>query len=104
MPHKVKTDGLGGFSGISNTLKLGAVKQLRALHLYTVLVPVLLTLLLHAQAYNIISLSMILSLQRANETYKFINQAHHCCKTVPLHLNNIAFTRAGILFLTVMGT
>lgn len=99
MPHKVKTDGLGGFSGISNTLKLGAVKQLRALHLYTVLVPVLLTLLLDAQAYNIISLSMILSLQRANETYKFINQAHHCCKTVPLHLNNIAFTRAGILFL-----
>ena len=42
---------------------------------------------------------MILSLQRTNETFNFINQTHHCYKTVPPHLNNIAFTRAGILIL-----
>ena len=29
MPNKFKSDGLGGFSGISHTLRLGAVKQLR---------------------------------------------------------------------------
>ena len=73
MPYKLKSDGLGGFFGISHTLKLGAVKQFRALHLYIILLPVLLTLLLNTQAYNIISLSMILSLQRANETFKSRN-------------------------------
>ncbi|MEW8547098.1 MAG: endonuclease/exonuclease/phosphatase family protein, partial [Candidatus Thiodiazotropha sp.] len=55
----------------------------------------------NTQAYNIMSLSMILSLQRSNETFRFINQAHRCCKPVLLHLDNIAFTRAGILFLSL---
>ena len=77
MPDKLKSDGLGGFSGLSHTLRLGAVKQLRVLHFYIVLIPVLLTLFLNVKAYDIISLSMILSLQRANETFRFINQVHH---------------------------
>lgn len=98
MPNKLKSDGLGGFSGISYTLRLGAVKQLRTLHFYIILVPVLLTLFLNIKAYNIISLSMILSIQRANETFRFI-QAHHNCKTLPPHLDNIAFTRTGIQLL-----
>lgn len=99
MPNKLKSDGLGGFSGISPTLHPGAVKQFRALHIYIILLPELLTLLLNMQAYGITCLSMILSLQRTNETFNFINQTHHCYKTVPPHLNNIAFTRAGILIL-----
>lgn len=45
---------------------------------------------------------MILSIQQANETFRFIHKAHHHCKSLPPHLDNIAFTCGAIQLLCLL--
>ena len=93
MLKKLRSDGLGGFHGVSTTINFGARKQIdnRCIKLMIILV---LTTLLHAiQAYNISGLSLILSLQHSNEIYRLIKRNRQNYKILTKAPWNVEFSR-----------
>ena len=76
MSWKIVSDGLGDFSGVSQTLHLGGKKNLKRRHFYSCFLPVLFMSLLNVSTYNIFCESIIISLQRRNEIYRDIKCPH----------------------------
>lgn len=70
LTRNFKSDGLGSFYGVSNTLELGCRKQIFSHRFYFVLVAFFFTMF--QSNYNLSCMSVILALQRSNETYKQI--------------------------------
>ena len=76
MSWKIVSDGLGDFSGVSQTLHLGGKKNLKRRHFYSCFLPVLFMSLLNVSTYNIFCESIIISLQRSHEIYRDIKCPH----------------------------
>ena len=70
MGYNLKSDGLGGFSGVSSTLGLGAKKRITRNKFHLYLITVLFSLLHTNDSGTLFSL--ILALQRSNEIYRSI--------------------------------
>ena len=88
MSPKLRSDGLGGFSGISSTLLLGSRKHI-TFHNTHLLVLCLLFTTTH-QTHTIASFSLILDLQHSNEFYRNII---HPGRRVQSHIRNALFTK-----------
>ena len=67
-----KSDGLGGFFGVSNSLKLGTTKRLTYNKLHIVLFLIISSGLTSPTSSITNLLSLIIALQRSNEAYKNI--------------------------------
>lgn len=97
MKLRRKSDGLGGFSGVSNTLALGSRKRITYNKFHVLMFWFLLTF--HCADKGHFCMSMILALQRNNEVYKHIHINYHCYTHVPSA--NLAFTKACLAILTI---
>ena len=75
--NRIQSDGLGGFHGVSQTLKLGAKKRLLHRRFHFILILLMVTQAYDCIAYGNSCLSIILSLQRSNEAYKNIQFMQH---------------------------
>lgn len=78
MNCKFKSDGLGGFSGVSCTLGLGNRKRISNNKFHLIFIAFLFTFL--QNNYSSSCLSFILALQRSNEAYKNIKFPYHRCR------------------------
>ena len=97
MSPKLRSDGLGGFSGISSTLLLGSRKHI-TFHNTHLLVLCLLFTTTH-QTHTIACFSLILDLQHSNEFYQ--NIKHPGCR-VQCHIENASFTKQLLLLLSLI--
>ena len=88
---KTKSDGLGGFRGVSQTLKLGAEKRLRHRNFHFIFILLLVTQVYDPNAYGNSCLSIIISLQYNNEAFKNIHLRNNCKKITSPNCN-IQFT------------
>ena len=77
MYSKPKSDGLGGFCGVSATLRLGIVKRFsyKRFHYFLILV-FMVMMKSNVHTIGIGMLSFTLALQRSNETYKNISRPY----------------------------
>ncbi|MCG7868140.1 MAG: endonuclease/exonuclease/phosphatase family protein [Candidatus Thiodiazotropha taylori] len=101
MYSKPKSDGLGGFCGVSATLRLGMVKRFsyKRFH-YFLLLMFLMMMKSNVHTTDIGMLSFILALQRSNETYKNISRPYSRIRS---SLNrNIMFSFKCFKVLTVL--
>ena len=94
---RTSTDGLGGFYDASQTLSLGAVKRIRYHRFYFFLTLIFLTWFPSPDAYDISCLSLSLSVQSCNETYKRINFRHHCSRKILIPNRNKLLTKTCII-------
>ena len=94
-----KSDGLGGFSGVSNTLRLGTDKRITHNKFHIMFMRILVTVFQSNNAFFCIS--TILALQSSNEVHRRIHTTCHRYSNVPRR--NISFTKTcvQILFLSV---
>ena len=97
MSPKLRSDGLGGFSGISSTLLLGSRKHI-TFHNTHLLVLCLLFTTTH-QTHTIACFSLILDLQHSNEFYRNIK---HPGRRVQCHIENASFTKQLLLLLSLI--
>lgn len=88
-PYSCKSDGLGGFFGVSWTLRLGTRKRITNNKFHLFLIAFLFTLL--QSTYSSSCLSLTLALQRSNETYKYIKFPYSRVKHTSE--KNLIFTR-----------
>ena len=88
-PYSCKSDGLGGFFGVSWTLRLGTRKRITNNKFHLFLIAFLFTLL--QSTYSSSCLSLTLALQRSNETYKYIKFPYSRVKHASE--KNLIFTR-----------
>ncbi|MEW8546213.1 MAG: reverse transcriptase family protein [Candidatus Thiodiazotropha sp.] len=91
MAWKIVSDGLGGISGVSQTIHMGGKKELRRKHLYSCLFPVLFMSILNASIYIVFCESIIISLQKSNEIYRDIICPHASIKSASFE-NNMVFS------------
>ena len=94
---RTSTDGLGGFYDASQTLSIGAVKRIRCHRFYFFLTLIFLTWFPSPDAYDISCLSLSLSVQSCNETYKRINFRHHCSRKILIPTRNKLLTKTCII-------
>ena len=94
-----KSDGLGGFSDVSNTLRLGTDKRITHNKFHIMFLWILVTVFQSNNAFFCIS--VILALQSSNEVHRRIHTTCHSYSNVPCR--NIIFTKTciQILFLSV---
>ena len=93
MRNTINSDGLGGFFGLSQSLKLGAEKRLRyKFHFFLILF--FLTWIHNMYDYESSCLSIILSMQYNNEIYKHIKLCQHYGRRITSPTRNIRFTKA----------
>ena len=93
-----KSDGLGGFSGVSNTLCLGTDKRIthNKFHIMWIRVTVF-------QSNNaFFCISMILALQNSNEVHRRIHTTCHRYSNIPRR--NIIFTKTCVQILLFSGS
>ena len=88
-PYSCKSDGLGGFFGVSWTLRLGSRKRITNNKFHLFLIAFLFTLL--QSTYSSPCLSLTLALQRSNDTYKYIKFPYSRVKHTSE--KNLIFTR-----------
>ena len=88
--RKIKSDGLGGMLGISQTLGLGVEKRLMYKKFYLLIVSLLVSCHMDNYTYNIHWLSAMIILQRTNELYKSIQNPY--IKLKPNAYKNTSFT------------
>lgn len=98
MYGKVKSDGLGGFSGVALSLRLGTPKNLTHNKFHVFLFSMFFTFVLSQVMYNTYCISLVLALQRSNETYKYIRCPFR--RVQPMVNHNSNFTRNCIYALT----
>ena len=89
--------GLGGFSGVSNTLALGSNKRITHNKFHILIFWFLLAVCRTNKER--LCMSIILALQRNNEIYKHIHINNHCYTYVPS--TNLAFTKTCVAILTI---
>ena len=102
MCAKIHSDGLGGFQGVSQTLRLGAEKRLRHNKFYLFLIFTLLTIFYNVHRYNIACYSINISSQSSNEIFKNIKINQHYRRTGIPPARNTDFTKTCIHILFVM--
>lgn len=100
MNGRAKSDGLGGFFGVSLSLWLGAHKNLTCKNVLVMILPLFFMLHSNQMMYSVYLLSFILALQRSNETYKYIRQPFRYIQ--PPSNNNSTFTSKCIYTLICM--
>lgn len=88
----MRSDGLGGFLGVSQTIKLGAEKRPCIHRMYIFITLLFFVSFYNITYYNISTLSIIISLQHSNEIYRIIRPFRHYRKIVAPPNNNIIFT------------
>ena len=104
MLGKLKSDALGGFLGVSPTLKLGAEKRFGNRIFLSSLLSVFMIIFYCLQLYNAMGFSLIISLQHNNEIYRHIKLSDFSYKIIPMSTRNVTFTRVCItvLFTTIL--
>ena len=85
-----KSNGLGGFIGVTNTIGLGCTKRILSKKIH-ILIVVLLFNMYHYN-YHDACMSVIMALQRSNETYRNIKFPYTRIKTTKSN-KNILFCR-----------
>lgn len=95
---KYKSDGLGGFFGVSCSLGLGAKKKVTYNKFHLLLFALLISMLHKPNVCGTPCLSLILALQRSNEMYKNIKVPYTRLFTSS---RNIVFTRNCFIFLSI---
>ena len=104
MLGKPKSDGLGGFLGVSQTLKLGTDNRFGNRIFLSSLLSVFKIIFYCLQLYNAMGFSLIISLQHNNEIYKHIKLSHLSFKIIPMSTRNVTFTRVCITVLFTTNT
>ena len=94
---KVKSDGLGGYAGISNTICHGSPKKITLCKLLLLLLYMCVTIT--QSSFNVNCISLILDLQRSNEMHKNIKCPGRRIKCLPI---NSDFTKQCIFSLIMM--
>ena len=92
-----KSDGLGGFSGVSKTLRLGTDKRITHTKFHIMFMWILVTVFQSNNAFFFFPISMILALQSSNEVHRRIHTACHKYSSVPCR--NIIFTKTCVQIL-----
>ena len=95
--RKIKSDGLGGMLGISQTLGLGAEKRLMYRKFYLLFISLLVSYHIYNYTYHIHCLSAMIILQRTNELYKTIQNPY-----IKLKLNAYKNTRFTLYCISVL--
>lgn len=96
----LKSDGLGGFSGVSNTLGLGATKNVTCKKFHLFFMFYFLTYMYSNDNHISSCFSIILSFQRSNEVYRYIKSPCRLVKHVPN--KNVIFSRNMISTLLIL--
>ena len=100
MRNTISSDGLGGFLGVSQSLKLGAEKRLRyKFHFFLILFFLIWFHNMHV--YESSCLSITLSMQYNNEIYKHIKLCQHYGRRITSPTRNIRFTKACVRILFI---
>ena len=94
---KVKSDGLGGYAGISNTICHGSPKKITLCKLLLLLLYMCITIM--QSSFNVNCISLKLDLQRSNEMHKNIKCPGRRIKCLPI---NIDFTKQCTFSLIMM--
>ena len=97
MLGKPKSDGLGCFLGVSQTLKQGADKRFGNRIFLSSLLSVFMIIFYCLQLYNAMGFSLIIS--HNNEIYRHIKLSHLSYKIIPMSTRNVTFTRVSITVL-----
>lgn len=98
MAGKFISDGLGGFYGVSHSLKLGAKLKMNIVFIFYLTLPFI---ILHAYDPGIFTmscLSFVLALQRNNESYKQIKYPYHYAESFSYASNSYFFCNVCKLF------
>lgn len=98
MSCKIKSDGLGGFYGVSQTLQLGVKKRITFIMFCRIILPSLIISQTFNGEYNISCLGTVLSLQRSNEIYKSIKFPQNKRRLVP-STKNVIFSLICVIVL-----
>ena len=85
-----KSDGLGGSIGVSNTIMLGCRKRVYFNSFHFLILALFFTIF--QSNYNVHCMSIVLALQRSNETYKYIKHPYISVQ-VKTPDSNIVFCR-----------
>ena len=100
MRNTINSEGLGGFLGVSQSLKLGAEKRLRyKFHFFLILF--FLTWFHNIHVYESSCLCITLSMQYNNEIYKHIKLCQHYGRRNTSPTRNIRFTKACVRILFI---
>lgn len=102
MRNKFYSDGLGGFYGVSQTLRLGAEKRLRYNKFHIFLIFTLLTLFYNVHTYTVACFSIHITMQSNNEIYKNIKLSQHYCRARAPPTRNTQFTKTCVHILFAM--
>ena len=100
MVCNVKSDGLGGFSGVSSTLRLGARKRITCNKFHLCLFTIFLASFQTNDSR--VCFSLILALQRSNEMYKSIKLPYTRIKCSPFKNQSFSFNCLMLLIVAVL--
>ena len=100
--NKINSDGLGGFFGVSQTLKLDAEKRLRYKKFQFILILIFLTWFYNLHVYESSCLSITLSVQYNNELYKCIKLSQQYSRQITSPTRNIGFTKICVRILFIL--